>query len=58
MAVEQRGVGAVAQQQGADLHPVLGGRLVEGGELPQVHSVDTCSMLRGDQNAVLATSFS
>lgn len=58
MAVEQRGVGAVAQQQRADLHTVLGGRLVERGELPQVHRVDTRAMLRGDENTVLVTSFS
>lgn len=47
MAVEQRWVGAVAQQQRADLHPVLGRCLMERGELPQVHRVDTGSMLGG-----------
>lgn len=46
VAVEQRGVGAVAQQQRADLHPVLGRRLVEGGELPEVHGVDAGPVLR------------
>lgn len=45
VAVEQGGVGPVAQQQGTHLHPVLGRRLVERSELPQVHGIHTGSML-------------
>lgn len=47
MAVEQRRVGAVAQQQRADLHAVLRRCLVEGSELPQIHGVHAGSMLGG-----------
>ena len=36
----------MAQQQGANLHPVLGRRLVERSELPQVHGVHTGSVLQ------------
>ena len=39
VAVDQCWVGAVAQQQGADLDAVLRGGLVQRGELPQVHRV-------------------
>lgn len=45
VAVEQRRVGPVTQQQRADLHPVFGRRLVERGELPQVHGVHTRPVL-------------
>lgn len=47
MAVEQGRVGAVAQQQRADLHAVFRRRLMEGGELPKVHGVHTRSVLEG-----------
>lgn len=49
MAVEQRGVGTVAQQQGTDLHSVLGRRLVQRSKLPQVHGVDAGAMLKEKQ---------
>lgn len=45
MAVDQGGISTVAQQEGADLHTVLGSGLVQRGELPQVHSVHTGTML-------------
>ena len=44
MAIQGQRVGAVAQQQGANLAPTLGGRLMQGGELPQVHRVDIGTM--------------
>lgn len=49
VAVEQVGVGPVAQQQRTHLHAVLRGSLVERGELPQVHGVHTRSMLTGNR---------
>lgn len=45
VAVDQGGIGAVAQQEGADLHTVLGSSLVQRGELPEVHSIHTGTML-------------
>lgn len=35
----------MAQEQGADLHTVLRGSLVQGGELPEVHGVHAGTML-------------
>lgn len=46
VTVDQRGIGPVAQQQGTNLHTVLGRCLVQGGELPQVHGVHTRAMLK------------
>ncbi len=46
VTVEQGGVGPVAQQQGANLHSVLGRRFVQRSELPQVHGIHTGSMLQ------------
>lgn len=45
VAVDQGGIGAVAQQERADLHAVLGSSLVQRGELPQVHGVHTGTVL-------------
>lgn len=45
VAVDQGGIGAVAQQEGADLHTVLGSSLVQRGELPEVHSIHAGTML-------------
>lgn len=45
VAVEEGGVGPVAKQQRAHLHPVLGSSLVERCELPQVHGVHTRAVL-------------
>uniref|UniRef100_A0A8C3M4D7 protein-tyrosine-phosphatase n=1 Tax=Geospiza parvula TaxID=87175 RepID=A0A8C3M4D7_GEOPR len=45
VAVDQGGIGAVAQQERADLHAVLGSSLVQRGELPQVHGIHTGTML-------------
>lgn len=49
VTVEQGGVRPVAQQQGTDLHSVLGRCFMEGSELPQVHGVHTGSVLQGEQ---------
>lgn len=49
VTVEQGGVSPVAQQQGTDLHSVLGRCFVERSELPQVHSVHTGAVLQGEQ---------
>lgn len=46
MAVDQRGVGSVTQQQGTNLHAILGGSLVQRGELPEVHGIDARPMLQ------------
>lgn len=53
VAVEQGRVGAVAQQQGTHLHPVLGCRFVERSELPQVHRIHTGSVLQRDAQQIL-----
>ena len=45
VAVEQRRIGAVGQQQRADLAPALGRGLVQRRELPQVHGVDIGSVV-------------
>lgn len=49
MAVKEGGVGAMAQQQRAHLHPVLRRSLVERRELPEVHGVHTGAVLQGDK---------
>lgn len=53
VTVEQGRVGAVAQQQGTHLHSVLGRRLVERSELPQVHRIHTGSVLQRDAQQIL-----
>lgn len=54
VTVEQGRVGAVAQQQGTHLHSVLGRRLVERSELPQVHRIHTGSVLQRDAQQILS----
>lgn len=49
MTVEEGGVGAMAQQQGAHLHPVLGRSLVQRRELPEVHGVHTGAVLQSEK---------
>lgn len=51
VTVGERGVGAVAEQERAHLHAVLGSRLVQRGELPQVHGVDAGAMLQRHNTA-------
>lgn len=46
VTVEQGRVSPVAQQQRANLHSVFRRGFVEGGELPQIHGVNTRSMLK------------
>lgn len=53
VTVEQGRVSAVAQQQGTHLHSVLGRRLVERSELPQVHRIHTGSVLQRDAQQIL-----
>lgn len=60
MAVEEGGVRAMAQQQGAHLHPVLRRSLVQRRELPEVHGVHTGTVLQGEKlqlHAILSAYF-
>ena len=45
VAVGEVGVGPVTQEERADLPAALGGSLVHGRELPEVSSVDLCTVL-------------
>lgn len=46
VAVDQRGIGSVTQQQGTHLYTILGGSLVQRGELPEVHGINARPMLQ------------
>lgn len=49
VTVKEGGVGAMAQQQGTHLHPVLRRSLVERRELPEVHGVHTGTVLQSEK---------
>lgn len=46
VAVDQRWVSTMTQQQRTNFHTILGGSLVQRGELPEVHGINTRPMLQ------------
>lgn len=58
MAVDQGGISTVAQQEGADLHTILGSSLVQWSELPEVHSIHTGTMLAQQKKPWISTKSS
>ena len=52
MAVGEVGVSPVTQEERADLPAALGGSLVHGRELPEVSSVDLCTVLEDGEGKV------
>ena len=55
VTVQQCGISPVAQQQRTNLHSVLGCCFMERSELPQIHGINTSSMLEREK-AVRAQS--
>lgn len=52
VAVQEVGVGSMAQQEGTHLHAVLGRGLVQRSELPQIRCVNTGTVLKNTREEI------